>query len=128
MNVVTVLNVILLIAASLLCLSLIYYLNKITKSFEEIKNNIKGLSIDLKPLIESTTQLSERLSTVTSEVQNQIDVTRNMILNIKNRVDMILGFEEKVRRAVEEPILGLLRNFSAVVHGINAFWNAYKKH
>lgn len=128
MNVVTVLNVILLISASLLCLSLIYYLNKITKSFEEIKNNIKSLSLDIKPLIESITQLSERISTVTYEVQSQIDVTKNMVMNVKNRVDMILGFEEKVRRAIEEPVLGLIRNFSAVVNGVNAFWNAYKKH
>ena len=51
-----------------------------------------------------------------------------MIMSVKNRVDMILSFEEKIRRGIEEPILGLLRNFSAVINGINAFWNAYKKH
>lgn len=127
MDLVSVLTAMLLIAAILLCISLIYYLNKITKSFEEIKNNIKVLSLDIKPLIESTTQLSERLSNVTYEVQNQIDVTRNMIMGVKNRVDMILSFEEKVRRGIEQPILGLIKNFSAVINGINAFWNAYKK-
>ena len=63
MNVFTVLNVILLISASLLCLALIYYLYKITKSFEEIKNNVKELASDMKPLIASTTELSEKLST-----------------------------------------------------------------
>jgi uncharacterized protein YoxC len=128
MNVVTVLNVILLISASLLCLALIYYLYKITKSFEEIKNDVKELAADMKPLIVSTTELSEKLSNITSEARGQMHITRDMVMNIKHRVDMILGFEEKVRRGIEEPVLGLVRNVSAVVNGVNTFWNSYKKH
>jgi len=128
MNVVTVLNVILLICASLLCLAIIYYLYKITKSFEEIKNNVNRLAADLKPLIESTTELSEKLSDITSEARGQMQVTRDMVLNVKHRVDTILGFEERLRRGIEEPVLGIVRNVSAIVNGLNAFWNTYKKH
>ena len=128
MNVVTVLNVILLISASLLCLALIYYLYKITKSFEEIENDIKELASDMKPLIASTTELSEKLSNITSEARGQMQMTRDMVLNVKHRVDKILGFEERIRRGIEEPVLGLVRNVSAVVNGVNAFWNSYKKH
>ena len=128
MNVVTVLNVILLISASLLCLALIYYLYKITKSFEEIKNDVKELTIDMKPLIASTTDLSEKLSNITSEAHGQMQITRDMVMNVKHRVDVILGFEERIRKGIEEPVLGLVRNVSAVVNGANAFWKAYKKH
>lgn len=128
MNVVTVLNVILLISASLLCIALIYYLYKITKSFEEIKNDVRELAAEMKPLIESATQLSEKLSNITSEARGQMQTTRDVVMNIKHRVDMILGFEERIRRGIEEPILGLVRNVSAIVNGVNAFWNSYKKH
>jgi len=128
MNVVTVLTVIMLISASLLCLALIYYLYKITKSFEEIKNDVKEFAADMKPLIASTTELSEKLSSITSDARGQIQLTRDMVMNVKHRVDMILGFEERIRKGIEEPVLGLVRNVSAVVNGANAFWNAYKKH
>ena len=128
MNVVTVLTVIMLISASLLCLALIYYLYKITKSFEEIKNDVKEFGADMKPLIASTTELSEKLSSITSDARGQIQLTRDMVMNVKHRVDMILGFEERIRKGIEEPVLGLVRNVSAVVNGANAFWNAYKKH
>ena len=128
MNVVTVLTVIMLISASLLCIALIYYLYKITKSFEEIKNDVKEFAADMKPLIASTTELSEKLSSITSEARGQMQITRDMVMNVKHRVDMILGFEERIRRGIEEPVLGLVRNVSAVVNGVNAFWNAYKKH
>ncbi len=128
MNVFTVLNVMLLISASLLCLALIYYLYKITKSFEEIKNNVKELASDMKPLIASTTELSEKLSNITSEARGQMQITHDMVTNVKHRVDMILGFEERIRRGIEEPVLSLVRNFSAIVNGVNAFWNSYKKH
>ncbi|NWF91009.1 MAG: hypothetical protein HXY50_16305 [Ignavibacteriaceae bacterium] len=128
MNVVTVLNVILLISASALCIALIYYLYKITKSFEEIKNHVNELASDMKPLISSTTELSERLSMITSEASGQIQMTRDMVNSVKLRVDKILGFEEKVRRGIEEPVLSLVRNVSAIVNGVNAFWNSYRKH
>lgn len=128
MNVVTVLYVVLLISASLLCLALIYYLNKITKSFEEIKTSVNNVAQDIKPLIESTTELSEKLSLVTSEVNGQIHITRSMVMNVKRRVDMILGFEERIRRGIEEPVTGLLRNVSAIANGINTFWHTYRKH
>lgn len=128
MNVVTVLNVILLISASSLCIALIYYLYKITKSFEEIKNDVRELASEMKPLIASTTELSERLSNITSEARGQMQMTRDMVMNVKHRVNMILGFEERIRRGIEEPVLGLVKNFSAVVNGVNAFWNSYKKH
>lgn len=128
MNVVTVLTVILLLSASLLCLALIYYLYKITKSFEEIKNDVNEFAADMKPLIASTTELSEKLANITSEARGQMQMTRDMVMNVKHRVDMILGFEERIRKGIEEPVLGLVRNVSAVVNGVNAFWNAYKKH
>lgn len=128
MNVVTVLSVILLISASLLCFALIYYLYKITKSVEEIKNNVKEFHENMGPLIVSTTELSERLSNITSEASGQMQLTRDMVLSVKNRVNKILGFEERIRRGIEEPILGLVRNVSAIVNGINAFWDSYKKH
>ena len=128
MNVLTVLTVLLLISASLLCLALIYFLSKITKSFEEIKNDVKEFAADMKPLIASTTELSEKLSSITSDARGQIQLTRDMVMNVKHRVDMILGFEERIRKGIEEPVLGLVRNMSAVVNGVNAFWNAYKKH
>lgn len=128
MNVVSVLIVILLISATLLCLALIYYLYKITKSFEEIKNDVKGLAAEIKPLMASATELSEKLSSLTSEARGQMQMTRDMVMNVKQRVDMILGFEEKIHRWIEEPVLGLVRNVSAVVNGVNAFWNTYKKH
>jgi uncharacterized protein YoxC len=128
MNVVTVLNVILLISASLLCIALIYYLYKITKSFEEIKNNVKEITAEVKPLISSTTELSEKLSNITSELRGQMQVTRDLVMNVKHRVNMILGFEEKIRRGIEEPVFGLIKNVSAVVNGVNAFWKSYKKH
>jgi uncharacterized protein YoxC len=128
MNVLSVLNVILLISASLLCLALIYYLYKITKSFEEIKNKVNELSSELKPLIASTTELSDKLNDITVNARDQVDMTRNIIGNIKDRVDIVLGFEERMRSKIEEPTLGLIRNVSAVVNGIAAFWNSYRKH
>jgi hypothetical protein len=51
-----------------------------------------------------------------------------MVYSVKHRIDTILSFEERIRRGIEEPIFGLIKNVSAVVNGVSAFWNTYKKH
>lgn len=128
MDVLNVLNIILIILASILCIALVYYLYKITKYFEEIKNKAAELASELKPLIASTTELSERLADITNNAHSQVDMTRSIIGSIKDRVDLVLGFEQRMRSKIEEPALGLIKNLTAIVNGISAFWDSYKKH
>jgi uncharacterized protein YoxC len=119
-------TIILLAAASLLCISLIFYFYRVTKSIAKLETHINDLSAQLKPLIASTTSLSEKLNTVAEEAKGQIDSVKGIISDVKDRVDTILALEEKVRRNIEEPVNGFIKQFSAVINGVNTFWNAYK--
>lgn len=125
MSVETVFYIILLLAASALCIALIVYLKSITNSIKAIQSDIKGLSDDLKPLITATTDLSEKLNDISDKASSQLDVSKEMIFNVRDRVDKILDLEEKVRKGVEEPAMQLVKNLSAVVNGVNTFWSAY---
>ena len=61
MDIVTILTILLLAAATCLCVALIIYLRRITQSFEDLRMEVKQLSDRLKPLIVSATELSENL-------------------------------------------------------------------
>ena len=125
MSAETVFYIILLLAASALCIALIIYLKSITQSIKAIEGDIKGLSDELKPLIATATELSESLNDISDKANSQLDVSKEIIFNVRDRVDKILELEEKVRKGVEEPAMQLVKNLSAVVNGVNTFWSAY---
>lgn len=127
MDVTTFFTVLLLFAASCLCFALIIYLRKITKSFSEIRLDVKDLSAQLKPLIESTTELSEKLSAISEEIHEPVQTAKTMVDDIKGRVDTILKLEEKFRGGFEGSVTGLIKNLSALANGVNTFWNTFRK-
>ena len=127
MDVTTFFTVLLLLAATCLCVALIMYLRKITKSFNEIQMDVKGLSDQLKPLIASTTELSEKLNTLSDEIHEPVQTAKSIVDDIRTRVDTILEYEEKLRGGFEGSVSGLIRNLSALANGVNTFWNTFRK-
>jgi uncharacterized protein YoxC len=127
MDVVSIFLVLLLISASVLCIGTVVYLNRITKSVQEIESDVKQLTSEVKPLAESFTVLSDNLNGITGSVRDQVDMTKEIVTNVKDRVDQILLLEEKIRGGFEVSALDLIKNLSAISNGVSAFWNAYKK-
>src|SRR5690606_28581613 len=126
MDVVTIFYILLLLSASGLCIALIFYIRGITRSIKQVESDIKDLSLQLKPLIASTTNLSEKLVDVTDQVKGQLQVTKGIINDFRVTADKIISLEEKVRTGIEEPVNVVLKNLSAVANGVNTFWNAYR--
>ena len=127
MDTVSTFYIILLGCASILCLALIFYINKITNSVKNIEAEIKDLTEQVKPLISASTEISEKLNYLSGEAKNQVNTVKEIIGKVKNRVDIILSLEEQVREGLEKPLNGLLRNLSAVSNGINTFWKTFTK-
>ncbi len=127
MNAASLLFNILLISASLLCLFLIFYIYRISKSFNQIKDEVKKISSKLDPFLESMTELSDRMSEISDGVKEPVELVRTTVNDVKNRVDTILNFEAKLRKGVEDPVFRLIRALTAMVNGIEAFWKNYKK-
>jgi uncharacterized protein YoxC len=127
MDFVFIFQIILLIAASVLCVYLIIYFNRITRSISSIEVNVKNLVEEIKPLLESTTALSNNINEITESAKSQVDMAKGIVTDVKDRVDLILGFEERIREGVEGPVIGLIKNLSAITKGIETFWKTYKK-
>jgi uncharacterized protein YoxC len=127
MDTVSIFYIILLISASVLCLALIFYINRITGSIKDIELEIKELSGQLKPLITTLTELSDKLNALSAEARGQVGIVKETIRKVKDRVDMILSFEEQLREGLERPLSGLLKNISAVSNGITTFWKTFTK-
>jgi uncharacterized protein YoxC len=124
---ITVLYVILLASASVLCIALVVFLSRISRTVKEIEIEIKDLTLEMKPLIASATNLSEKLNQLSDSADDQLLVTRNIVSKVNNGVDTILDLEENIRRGFEGPIMNFIKGFSAIANGISVFWKAYKR-
>jgi uncharacterized protein YoxC len=126
MDAVQIFTIILIASASALCIALIFYLNKIVKSVQSVDQNIKELTANLKPLIQSSLELSDNLSKITSDAKDQLRISRTVINDVRERADKILNFENRIRTGLEDAILPLVNNLNAVGKGIETFWRSFK--
>ena len=127
MQIVNYIYILLLVSASGLCIALIVTMRRITRSVKEIEIDIKDLSSQIKPLIASTTNLSEKLNYLSEEAKQPVMIAKDIMNDVKDRVEVILAFEEKIRTGVEGPVLKFLSSILGINNGISAFWNTYKR-
>ena len=127
MELVNIFYIILLVSSSGLCIALIIYVYRITRSVNKIEIDIKDFTDLIKPLIASATNLSEKLLFISNKAKQPIIIVKEVVEDIKDRIDIILEFENKLRRGVEGPLTKLLNSLSGISNGINAFGDSYKR-
>jgi len=127
MTLIEILTAVVLVLAAALCIALIFYLGKITRSVKELQNNIGDLSVKLIPLLSSLSEISDKISDISNEAVSQLEISRSMVTNVREHVDKILELEEKIRWGIEDPVDKILNNFKAISNGINTFFNHLKK-
>lgn len=126
MDIIQILTVVLIVSASALCIALIYYLNKIVKSVQSINKDMNELSANLKPLIQSATELSDHIYKITSEAKDQLRISRSILSDFRERADKLLSIENKIRSGVEDAVMPLFKNLNAVGKGVETFWRNFK--
>ena len=127
MEIISVFEIILLLSASALCIALVFFVSRVTNSVKGIQESLFDISNQIKPLIISTTALSEKLNYISEEIKDQVYIGKNIVSEVKDRVDTILDLEEKIRGGFETSIFEFIKGLSAISNGVNAFWNAYKR-
>ena len=123
---IQILMVILILSAAFLCIALIYYLNKIVKSVQSVNSDIKELSSNLKPLIQSTLTLSDSLNRITSDVKDQLHVTQSIVVDLRERADKVLNLESRIRSSFEDAVMPFVQNLHAIGRGVETFWRNFK--
>lgn len=127
MSIVNILLVILIIAASALCIALIIYLWKITQSIKAMQADVNELSKNLQPLINTSSKLADDISKITGSAKDQIGMSKDIVVSVKDRVDTILDFEENVRKGIEGPVMTFIKEITAINKGLTTFLSYFRK-
>jgi uncharacterized protein YoxC len=126
MDIVEIFTIVLIISATLLCIALIYYIGQVVKSVQSINKELNELSANLKPLLHSTTELSDTINKFTSEAKDQLRISKSILNDFRERADKLLSIEDKIRSGVEDAVMPLFKNVNAVGKGIETFWRSFK--
>ncbi|MFZ2323271.1 MAG: hypothetical protein WAV89_06200 [Ignavibacteriaceae bacterium] len=126
MDIIQILTAVLVASASALCIALIYYLNEIVKSVRSINDNIKEITSEIKPLINSTLELSDKLNQITGDAKSQFQISRSIISDFRERADKVLNMENKIRSGIEDAVIPLVQNLHAIGKGVETFWRSFK--
>jgi uncharacterized protein YoxC len=92
-----------------------------------LQKDISELSNRVDPLVSSLTELTSKITELSDQATSQLETTKKIISSVKDRVNTILGFEEKVRAGIEGPIMGVFNQIKAIANGVSTFLNHLKK-
>jgi uncharacterized protein YoxC len=118
--------IILLLAASAVCIALIVGLKRIIQSVSMLQKDINELTTSLKPLIDSTQDLTENINRITEETKSQLNVSKSIVHDVRDRFDKYLELEHKVRDGIENVVMPFVSSLNAIGKGFDAFWKKYK--
>jgi len=127
MTLIDVLIAIVLIFVSALIVFLIIYVGKITRSVQDLQKDISNLSNRLEPLLTSLSDLTDKLSDLSNHAKRQLEATKGIVFSVKDRVDKILEFEEKIRTGIDGPVTSVINQFKAIANGVSTFLSYLKK-
>jgi archaellum component FlaC len=127
MTLIDVLTVVVLILVSALIVFLIVYLGKITRSIQDLQKDISDLSDRVEPLVSSLSDLTSKLSDLSDQAKRQLEATKGIVFSVRDRVEKILEFEEKIRDGINGPVSGFLNQLRAISNGVSTFLSYLKK-
>ena len=126
MTIIDILLVLLIIAAAALCVYLIISLSKINKSVEILQKDVHDLIEKTIPVLENLNDVSEKVNKVASEAEGHWTDLNSAIDNAKKKVSSFSLKTTHIGRS-ENPVSSLIKNLSALVKGITAFWSEFSK-
>jgi uncharacterized protein YoxC len=119
--IIQIFQVLLLASASVLCIALVFYIKRITKSFEKMQADISRMADEIHPMFHSFETLTHSVNKITTYAEEQMHSISWMVESVKSRVVNLLEVEKKIREGIEGPVQSLTTNLNAVKKGIAAF-------
>jgi len=116
-----VMQIVALTALTVLCVYLITVLIRVRNILTIVEHDIKELTAKALPVFSNLEVITEKIKTVTENIDEQVDLVKSSINSIKEIIDNLMNFEQKVQQQIEEPVLETVGTLAAVFKGVRTF-------
>lgn len=121
MDILTITEVLALLAVTALCLYLIVVLARLKKVLGEIEKDVKELSVRALPILENTEYITSRMKSIAESIDDQVLTVRDSIASVRQVANNVVELERRIQERIEGPILDGLSYVAAIVKGVRAF-------
>ena len=122
-----VLVLLLLLSASVLCITSIYYFYRIVKAIEALQSDLQKMSGQINPLLDTLNILSKSVKSLSDDFRLQLQKVHWIIDEVKSRVEAVISIEERIRGTIENPAQNIIGTIQAIKNGISTFFQTLKK-
>ena len=125
MTVIDVLLIILIIAATALCIFIIFYLGKLNRQVNELQKEVKQIVDNTVPLLNNLNEVTSRANRIVTEAENYWDEIDRSIKKLKEKASNLTSLSRF--RDEENPTKDLIKNLRALFKGISTFWREFNR-
>lgn len=118
-----ILLMILVVAASLLCVYLIVTLNKLMIAITFLQNDVHELKEKVDPILLNVNTITSKAAKVTTEVEQLVDDIKDIGDGLRERFG---GVFHSRKSDIGGPVGDWYNRVSAFVHGVSAFWTTLR--
>lgn len=117
--------IILSIAATVLCVYLIFTLKKILLQIDQIHKEINDLVENTIPVLKNINDVTLKANRIVSSAEDYWEGIERSIENVRNKFSRLSSFN--IREGEENPARNFIQNIRALSRGISAFWQEFRK-
>jgi len=115
-------EILLLFSASFLCVMMVYYLMKITKSIDAIRKDFSSIAGQVTPLLDTLNNLSRSIKSVAEDIRQQLDKTNWIIDEVRSKVEGLLALEDKIRETFDHPAQSIMSTIQFIKNGVTGLF------
>jgi uncharacterized protein YoxC len=116
-------QVIALACVSVLSVYLIITIIRVRDILKQIEQDIREISSKAIPVFENLEVITTRIKSVTSNIEEQVEMVGQTIRSVKGISDNIVEFQQRIQQKVQEPIFEGLNILSSIIRGIRGVFD-----
>jgi predicted PurR-regulated permease PerM len=118
-TVLQLVQVIALIAVTVLCVYLVVVLAAMRRDLSDIAQRSK-------PVLENLAFITEKLKSTAQKIDDHVDIVKSSLTSFKNVADNVLELEERVQQRIEEPIMQVASIIGTIVSSVGVFFERFR--
>lgn len=118
-TVLQLVQVIALIAVTVLCVYLVVVLAAMRRDLSDIAQRSK-------PVLENLAFITEKLKSTAQKIDDHVDIVKSSLTSFKNVADNVLLLEERVQQRIEEPIMQVASIIGTIVSSVGIFFERFR--
>ncbi|MBV6511767.1 MAG: hypothetical protein FMNOHCHN_01251 [Ignavibacteriaceae bacterium] len=107
-------QILLLLSASALCIALIVYMGRITRKIEEMQADIKKISEQVSPLVDSLQLISRSVAELTDKLNKQVSEVEWIVSEVKDKIESVKTFTSALRTGIDDRVKSLVSTLGFV--------------